>query len=307
MADNPYAPSPLGGVAPSPVAPAYAPSMVAPATTGYLQTLPTKPAAAPAPSVYKPSPIDVVIKTESGGRNVTQSLGTRDINNNYGAGGGHPAQGYLQVIDPTYQPYARRMGIDVSKYPSINMLPRDQQIAVASTIPFNQWGGATKRAVQAAFPNIDIRGKTLGQIQAEAGGAPVPPGGAAAPPGTTLNTPPPATTIANALTGANSQGLSPIQQAQKDFGGEGGQPLPPAPAPQLGMPNMHNQQVQAQAPQLMTALRTANAQPLSWGSQPFGSTAGPRGGAPPQTMANFGGQLIPMPGTTLNSNAGLYG
>ena len=131
--------------------------------------------------------------------------------------------------------------------------------------------------------------------------------GAAAPPGTTLNTPPPAASIANALTGANSQGLSPIQQAQKDFGGEGGQPLPPAPAPQLGMPNMHNQQVEAQAPQLMTALRTASAQPLSWGSQPFGSTAGPRGGAPPQTMANFGGQLIPMPGTTLNSNAGLYG
>ena len=126
-------------------------------------------------------------------------------------------------------------------------------------------------------------------------------------PGTTLNTPPPATSIANALAGANGQGLSPIQQAQKDIGGEGGQPLSPAPAPQLGMPSMHNQQVEAQAPQLMAALRTANAQPLSWGSQPFGSTAGPRGGAPPQTMAYFGGQWIPMPGTTLNSNAGLYG
>jgi Lysozyme like domain len=134
--------------------------------------------------------------------------------------------------------------------------------------------------------------------------------GAAAPPGTTLNTPPPAASIANALTGgtgANGQGLSPIQQAQKDVSGEGGQALPPAAAPQLGMPNMHNQQVEAQAPQLMAALRTAAAQPLSWGSQPFGSTAGPRGGATPQTMANFGGQLIPMPGTTLNSNAGLYG
>ena len=131
-------------------------------------------------------------------------------------------------------------------------------------------------------------------------------------PGTTLNTPPPATTIANALTGgtgANGKGLSPIQQAQKDSsGGEGGgQALQPAPAPQLGPGDMHNAQVAVQAPQLMAALRTASAQPLSWGSQPFGSTAGPRGGAPPQTMANFGGQLIPMPGTTLNSNAGLYG
>ena len=56
-------------------------------------------------------------------------------------------------------------------------------------------------------------------------------------PGTTLNTPPPATTIANALTGgtgANGQGLSPIQQAQKDVSGEGGQALQPAPAPQFG-------------------------------------------------------------------------
>ena len=133
--------------------------------------------------------------------------------------------------------------------------------------------------------------------------------GPGAAPGTTLNTPPPATTIANALaggTGANGQGLSPIQQAQKDVSGEGGQALPPASAPQLGMPNMHNQQVEAQAPQLMAALRTAAAQPLSWGSQPFGSTAGPRGAAPPTTLGYFGGQAVPMPGTTLNSIGGAY-
>ena len=80
--------------------------------------------------------------------------------------------------------------------------------------------------------------------------------------------------------------------------------MPPAPAPQLGMPNMHNQQVEAQAPQLMAALRTAAAQPLSWGSQPFGSTAGPRGA--PTTLGYFGGQAVPMPGTTLNSIGGAY-
>ena len=76
-------------------------------------------------------------------------------------------------------------------------------------------------------------------------------------PGTTLNTPPPATSIANALTGgtgANGQGLSPIQQVQKDVSGEGGQALPPAPAPQLGLGDMHNAQVAAQAPALMAAL-----------------------------------------------------
>ena len=80
--------------------------------------------------------------------------------------------------------------------------------------------------------------------------------------------------------------------------------MPPASAPQLGMPNMHNQQVEAQAPQLMAALRTAAAQPLSWGPQPFGSTAGPRGAAPPTTIGYFGGQAVPMPGTTLNSIGG---
>ena len=48
--------------------------------------------------------------------------------------------------------------------------------------------------------------------------------------------------------GSGRQGLSPIQQAQQDVGGEGGQALPPAPAPQLGPGDMHNAQVAAQAP-----------------------------------------------------------
>ena len=66
-------------------------------------------------------------------------------------------------------------------------------------------------------------------------------------------------------------------------------PLPPAPLhPQLGMPNMHNQQVQAQAPAVDDGVAHGErAAHLSWGSQPFGSTAGPRGGAPPQTMAKL--------------------
>ena len=72
------------------------------------------------------------------------------------------------------------------------------------------------------------------------------------PPGTTLNTPPPATSIANALTGgagADGKGLSPIQQAQQAFGGEGGgQALPPAAPLQLKyVPSTYNQEVVAQA------------------------------------------------------------
>ena len=79
---------------------------------------------------------------------------------------------------------------------------------------------------------------------------------------------------------------------QKDVSGEGGQALQPAPAPQLGPGDMHNPQVAAQAPQLMAALRQAAAQPLSWGSRPFGSNAGP--------------QAPVLPGTTLNSIGGAY-
>ena len=296
MADNPYAPSPLGGVAPSPVAPTYAPSMVAPASTGYLQTLPTKPAAAPAPSAYAPSQLDVIAHVETGDRNIPQAIHDRNTDR------GTPAQGNFQFITPTWQRFAPKAGVDLKLYPTAMSAPPSVQAQVAAVTPISQWGPNTVAALKARFPGIDTSKPPTGTYH----GSNV---GGAAPPGTTLNTPPPATTIANALaggTGANGQGLSPIQQAQKDVSGEGGQALQPAPAPQLGMPNMHNQQVEAQAPQLMAALRTAAAQPLSWGSQPFGSTAGPRGAAPPTTLGYFGGQAVPMPGTTLNSIGGAY-
>ena len=221
MADNPYAPSPLGGVTPSPVAPTYAPSMVAPASNGYLQTLPTKPAAAPALGVYKPSVMDIIAHVETGDKNITQSLGTKDVNNNWGRGGGDPAKGNFQIIDTTYRPAAIKAGIDINKYPTANSLPPSEQARVASFIPTSQWGGATKAAIRAVYPNYDFSKPP--PLDYHGGGGAVP---TTTTPGTTLNTPPPATSIANALaggTGANGQGLSPIQQAQKDVsGGEGG-------------------------------------------------------------------------------------
>ena len=61
----------------------------------------------------------------------------------------------------------------------------------------------------------------------------------------------------------------------------------------------------AQAPQLMAALRTANAQPSKLGSsQPFGSDGRSARRAAPTTLGYFGGQAVPMPGTTLNSIGG---
>ena len=303
MADNPYAPSNLGGVAPSPAAPAYAPSMAAPATTGYLQTLPTKPvvAPAPAPSAYAPSPLDVIAHAETGNRNIPQQIHDRNTD------AGTPANGVFQFIDPTWRRQAPKAGVDIRQYPTAISAPPSVQAQVAAVTPLREWGPNTVAAVKARFPGIDVNRPPPGPYNGAAvGNAAV--GSAPATPGTTLNTQPSLANILTGGTGADGKGLSPIQQAQQAFGGEGGgQALPPAAPPQLGMPSMHNQEVAAQAPQLMAALRTANAQPLSWGSQPFGSTAGPRGGPPPTTLGYFGGQAVPMPGTTLNSIGGQNG
>ena len=299
MADTAYAPSPLGTATTGFIAPAHpmTPTPPAPATsTTYA------PSALPGvqPNPYAPSPLDVIAHVETGNRNIPQQIHDRNTDK------GTPAQGNFQFIVPTWQTYAPKAGIDLNKYPTPMSAPPSVQAQVAAVTPLREWGPNTVAAVKARFPGIDVNQPPTGVYHGSNVGGAVP---TTTTPGTTLNTLPPATAIANALaggTGADGKGLSPIQQAQKDVGGEGGQALPPAPPPQLGMPNMHNQQVEAQAPQLMAALRTASAQPLSWGSQPFGSTGGPRAAAAPTTLGYFGGQAVPMPGTTLNSIGGAY-
>ena len=268
--------------------------MVAPSTTGYLSTLPTKPAAASAPSNYAPS-YSVKQALINAGATPTEATTLTAISgaeSNFGKSPVSPPNhngsrdyGYFQINNAAHP----QMG-----GAAVASLPLSEQAKLALQIARSPEGfGAWTTYKNGAYKDH------LGQ---DATG----PGAIPKTPGTTLNTPPPATAIANALaggTGADGKGLSPIQQAQQAFGGEGGgQALPPAPAPQLGMPSMHNQEVAAQAPQLMAALRASAAQPLSWGSQPFGSTAGSR--APPTTIGYFGGQAIPMPGTTLNSIGG---
>ena len=220
MADNPYAPSPLGGTPPPPPPSTYAPSqlggVVPSAATGY--ALPPRPA--PSTGVYKPSVMDIIAHTETGDRNIVQSLGTKDVNNNWGRGGGDPAKGNFQIIDTTYRPAAIKAGIDVNKYPQANMLSPWDQARVASFIPTNQWGPATKAAIRAVYPNYDFSKPP--PLDYHGGGGAVPTTTAPTTPGVTLNTPPPATSIANALTGgagADGQGLSPIHQAQQASSG----------------------------------------------------------------------------------------
>jgi hypothetical protein len=286
VADNPYAPSPLGGAQPS----------VAPATTGYAYTPPATlaPAApAAAPSTYKPSPIDIVVHNESGGRNITQQI--HDINTVKGT----PARGVAQIIDPTWRTYAGKAGIDLNRYPTAQSAPPAVQIQIASTIPFNQWGPATVAAVKNAYPNIDIRGKTLGQIQAEAGHAiPSAPSGAtpsaaAAPPAPTSN----AQKFADAYKSGNAGGMLAALSAGTGDKGEGKSALDSATdamkGPQLPTPTPALPAI-AQAPpdtagasqQLLGQVLASQSQPLSWSAAPFGSHAGPQA----------------VPGVTLNSS-----
>lgn len=91
--------------------------------------------------------ISTILGVESfGGQNVTQSLGTKDVNNNYGAGGGTPAQGYFQIIDPTWNAY----GGASTGYSSAIQAPYSVQLQVAQNIPVNQWGPSTVNALHAA-------------------------------------------------------------------------------------------------------------------------------------------------------------
>ena len=158
VADNPYAPSPLGGAPPPPPPSTYAPSrlggVVPSATTGY--ALPPQPA--PSTGVYKPSLMDIIAHVETGDRNITQSLGTKDINNNWGRGGGDPAKGNFQIIDPTYQPRRDQGWHRCQQIPDCDTCsPPSEQARVASFIPTSQWGRERPRPPSGrVYPNYDF-------------------------------------------------------------------------------------------------------------------------------------------------------
>lgn len=112
--------------------------------------------------------ISTILGAESyGGRNVGQGLGTADVNNNYGAGGGTPAQGYFQIIDPTWNSY----GGGSTGYASAIQAPYATQLGVAQNIPVNQWGPATQTALQNAG-YAPQPGETLGSMLTRYGESP---------------------------------------------------------------------------------------------------------------------------------------
>jgi hypothetical protein len=100
-----------------------------------------------------------ILGVESGGQNITQELGTRDVNNNYGAGGGDPAQGYFQITGATWQDFG---GLNTG-YSSAIDAPYATQLAIAQNIPVARWGPDTQSALQAGGYQPQ-QGETLGQM-----------------------------------------------------------------------------------------------------------------------------------------------
>lgn len=103
----------------------------------------------------------VIIGNETGGRNIPQgNIG--DINNLRGT----PAQGYLQITDPTWNDF----GGASTGYSSAIQAPFSVQAQVAGNIPVARWGPTTQAALAAAGYN-PLPGETLGQMTARYGEA----------------------------------------------------------------------------------------------------------------------------------------
>lgn len=102
-----------------------------------------------------------------GGHNITQGLGTRDINNNYGRGGGDPAQGYFQITNATWAQF----GGGGTGYSSAIAAPPATQLQIAQNIPVSRWGPASQSALLAAGYTPQP-GETLGQMMTRYGETP---------------------------------------------------------------------------------------------------------------------------------------
>jgi hypothetical protein len=253
---------------------------------------PAAPAAAPAN--YAASPIGVFMHQETGGRNIMQQIHDRN------SAAGTPGTGVLQVIRPTWQPAAKKAGVDISQYPDAINAPPHVQIQVASTIPAKQWGPATIAAFHRAYPNIEIGNKTLGQLQQEAG-YPIAPGNMG--PGTApAPAPAPAPQsnaqrFADAYKSGNAGGMLAALSAGTGDQSQGKSALdsvgdamkaPTLPAATPALPAIAQAPPDTAGPsqQLLGQVLANQQAPLSWNSRPFGAQAGPQG----------------VPGVTLNSS-----
>ena len=281
MADNPYAPSNLGGAAPPPnYTPTYAPS-----------PLP----GAPSTGVYQPSPLDVIAHAETGNRNIPQQIHDKNTD------AGTPANGVFQFINPTWRRQAPKAGVDINKYPTAISAPPAVQAQVAAVTPLREWGPNTVAAVKARFPGIDVNKPPPGPYNGAAvGGAP-----AAAPAAAPANVGMALAALSAPTGGPGTK--STMDNLQSTFAGGGGDSAPPpmnleGQQAASAMGNARQAQIAALAPQLMMATRQMGGLQGARGAPSLGSTMSYQGGQT-MPMAN----AAPTPGTTLNSTGALYG
>jgi hypothetical protein len=247
------------------------------------------------------------------------------VDHDYPGQPGSRSQGYYQIDTPTWQQFGAKAGIDLNQYPNAMSAPQSVQAQVASQIPLSRFGARTQQMLAQQYGQLDtsapigsLAAKVPGTTVTSTGSAPsaaqpaLPAGGAGGAIGAGL-------AAVGQGTGVDQKGPSPLDQLQKMTN-----PAPQQQQQQQGAgelqqqmaagPSARQPQIAAMSQQMMPLLQQHAAQPLTWGSAPYGAQAGLH--AAPGTTAYWGGQPIPMsgavpmpgaPGTTLNSTGGFYG
>jgi hypothetical protein len=144
------------------------------APAGAPASTPSRPTGASADRVASGGVLGTLINAESGGHNIVSGTDgdSRGLKASQGGNANEISQGYFQIQNHpggTWDTFARKAGVDLTKYPTPRSAPYDVQWQVAQTIPVDQWGGRTKNILRAQGYNFSP-GETLGQLVARYGG-----------------------------------------------------------------------------------------------------------------------------------------
>jgi hypothetical protein len=101
-------------------------------------------------------PLDII------GPNVGQSEASGNVHAEGHMTSSGMERGLYQITDGTWKDFAGKAGVDLKQYPTAENAPKEIQDKVASVIPVSRWAPSTIRALQQAYPGIDITG-TLGE------------------------------------------------------------------------------------------------------------------------------------------------
>jgi len=246
--------------------------------------------------------LDALAQIESQNKNIFST-----VDKDYPGQPGSRSQGYFQIDTPTWQQFAAKAGIDVTKYPTAMNAPREVQAQVAGLIPLSRFGGRTQRMLQEQYGHLDTS-QTIGQLGTTLNAAGGPSEGPTTPAGgppATPATPPPGTALPGFQPGSPANTMA--QNALKSLGGSGGGGGGEEPQPmrlQQAQPGQATGGPMMMGPGGQNVQGRTLAQPASY----YGALAATRPVVPStvqstiQPMAPGQATGVPgMPGTTLNS------